>query len=225
LLKTLEEPPRGTVIVLITSAPDKLLPTIRSRCAKAQFRPLPEEVIVERLSKLSKLDAEAARSAAQLSGGSLKRALNFDAANLARRTELIERFEALDRNDARGWLAMAETIADDRGRLETALDMLAKSGKTTAQIPEERLLGEVALQSDKADIDEELTRLHTHIGEFARLMAKDEQPGRKLDFLCQEMHREVNTMSNKLVQTEAAQHTIEMKQTVERLRQQVQNIE
>lgn len=110
-------------------------------------------------------------------------------------------------------------------RLESALEMLQKSGKTTAQIPEERLLAEVAVQSDKADIDEELTRLATHVNEFRRLMKDDESPGRKLDFLCQEMHREVNTMSNKLVQTEVSQHTLEMKQTIERVRQQVQNIE
>lgn len=110
-------------------------------------------------------------------------------------------------------------------RLEAALEMLQKSGKATAQIPEERLLAEVAVQSDKADIDEELTRLKTHIGEFRRLMGEDDSPGRKLDFLCQEMHREVNTMSNKLVQTEVSQHTLEMKQIIERLRQQVQNIE
>ena len=80
-------------------------------------------------------------------------------------------------------------------------------------------------ESDKADIDEELTRLSTHNAEFLRLMKEEETAGRKLDFLCQEMHRAVNTMSNKLLQTEVAQHTIEMKQTIERIRQQVQNIE
>lgn len=110
-------------------------------------------------------------------------------------------------------------------RLESALEMLQKAGKTATQIPEERLLSEVAVQSDKADIDEELTRLATHLKEFRRLMADDEAAGRKLDFMCQEMHREVNTMSNKLVQTEVSQYTIEMKQTIERIRQQVQNIE
>lgn len=110
-------------------------------------------------------------------------------------------------------------------RLETALEMLSKAGKTSHEVPEERLLAEVAVQSDKADIDEELTRLKTHLLEFRRLMAEDETPGRKLDFMCQEMHREVNTMSNKLIQTDVSQHTLEMKQTIERIRQQVQNIE
>ncbi len=111
-------------------------------------------------------------------------------------------------------------------RLESFLATLAKAGQPTVSLPpEERILAEVAVLADKCDIDEELTRLATHLAEFKRLMTSEEASGRKLDFLCQEMHREVNTMSNKLVQTEVAQHTIEMKQTVERIRQQVQNIE
>lgn len=112
-------------------------------------------------------------------------------------------------------------------RLEAFLANLAKQGQAvgTTLPSDDRLMAEVAVLADKADIEEELTRLATHISEFKRLMASDESAGRKLDFLCQEMHREVNTMSNKLVQTEVSQHTIEMKQTVERIRQQVQNIE
>lgn len=111
-------------------------------------------------------------------------------------------------------------------RLESFLATLAKSGQGIGAPPsDERLMTEVAVLADKADIDEELTRLATHIVEFKRLMTTEDAAGRKLDFLCQEMHREVNTMSNKLVQTEVSQHTIEMKQTVERIRQQVQNIE
>lgn len=112
-------------------------------------------------------------------------------------------------------------------RLENVLATLAKAGQPIPSgVADERLVSEVALLAEKADIDEELTRLKTHIAEFDRQLGLGEDAvGRKLDFLCQEMHREVNTMSNKLVQTDAAQYTVEMKQTVERLRQQVQNIE
>lgn len=114
-------------------------------------------------------------------------------------------------------------------RIEAALGLLRTAvPNAPRELPatfDERLLVEVALQSDKADVDEELTRLSTHIKEFARVAESEDAPGRKLDFLCQEMHREVNTMSNKLLQTEVAAHTVEMKQVVERLRQQVQNIE
>jgi uncharacterized protein (TIGR00255 family) len=111
-------------------------------------------------------------------------------------------------------------------RLETTLAQLSKNTASgQPAISEERALIEVAILSDKADIEEELTRLATHIQEMRRLITSDDGAGRKLDFLCQEMHREVNTMSSKLVQTEVSQFTLEMKQTVERIRQQVQNIE
>jgi uncharacterized protein (TIGR00255 family) len=111
-------------------------------------------------------------------------------------------------------------------RLESILTNLQKiSGGNLLEVTPERLMTEVAILSDKIDIDEELTRLATHCDEFLRLLDREDGVGRKLDFLCQEMHREVNTMTNKLVQTDVAQHTMEMKQTIERLRQQVQNIE
>ena len=110
-------------------------------------------------------------------------------------------------------------------RVDATLAQLQKAGHAAATLlSEERLAMEVTLASDKADIDEELTRLATHVREFHRLLG-EEGEGRKLDFLCQEMHREVNTMSNKLVQTEVSQHTLEMKQIIERIRQQVQNLE
>lgn len=114
--------------------------------------------------------------------------------------------------------------ANVQKRMEATIANLNKGGQTITA-PEDRLLSEIAAISDKADIDEELTRLATHIQEFTRMLKEEDAAGRKLDFLCQEMHREVNTMSNKLVQTEVSQYTLEMKQTIERIRQQVQNIE
>jgi uncharacterized protein (TIGR00255 family) len=92
-------------------------------------------------------------------------------------------------------------------------------------IPEERILAEFALLVDRSDIEEELTRLNAHAVEFKRLLQGGEEVGRRMDFLCQEMHREVNTISNKLTQLEVAQHSLSLKQAVERLRQQVANIE
>jgi uncharacterized protein (TIGR00255 family) len=135
------------------------------------------------------------------------------------RTAVAGKRDAILGNLQKAYLKRIETAL---GLLRTAVPSAPKELPSTL---DERLLVEVALQSDKADVDEELTRLSTHIKEFARVAAEEDAPGRKLDFLCQEMHREVNTMSNKLVQTEVASHTVEMKQVVERLRQQVQNIE
>jgi DNA polymerase III subunit delta' len=124
LLKTLEEPPRDTVLVLVTSAPDKLLPTIRSRCARVQFGPLPDEVVAEKLAKEKKLSPADAQLLARMAQGSLARAYALDAGAAKKRKETIERFCALDAKDARGWLALAEDWADDRVKAETALDVL-----------------------------------------------------------------------------------------------------
>lgn len=109
--------------------------------------------------------------------------------------------------------------------LGTVQKAAQESGAEPIKVDDGRLLAEIAILLDKSDIEEEVTRLSTHIDEFERLLQAEEAPGRKLDFLCQEMHREVNTISNKLVQTDVSQHTIEMKQTIERIRQQVQNLE
>jgi len=113
-----------------------------------------------------------------------------------------------------------------RNRLEKLLKNMGEAGQTISkQLPEDRLLTEVAILTDKSDIDEELTRLATHEQEFINTLDAGGEVGRKLDFLCQEMHREVNTMSNKMTHTSVAKHTLTIKQSVERLRQQVQNLE
>lgn len=125
LLKTLEEPPQGTVLILISSAPDKLLPTIRSRCAKANFGPLPVEFLAARLQEGRKgVDEATAKQAAAMAGGSLARALSLDVEALGERKSIIERFEALEPGDARGWLTLAETLGEERATAEVALDVL-----------------------------------------------------------------------------------------------------
>lgn len=125
LLKTLEEPPKGTVLVLVSSAPDKLLPTIRSRCAKATFGPLPVAFLAEKIKAANKkVDDATALQAATMASGSLSRALALDVDALAERKEIIEKFEALVPTDARGWLALAETLGADRATAELALDVL-----------------------------------------------------------------------------------------------------
>jgi len=110
-------------------------------------------------------------------------------------------------------------------RLKHVIELVNKNAEGEVEFSDERILAEVGILCDKADIDEELVRMKTHCDEFLVNLKTNDPIGRKLDFLCQEMHREVNTMSNKLLQTEVSQYTLNMKQNVERLRQQVQNIE
>ena len=125
LLKTLEEPAPGTVIVLVTSALDKLLPTIRSRCAKVLFAPLPVDFIAQHVAKEHKLKEADAKQVAAMAGGSMSRALELDVELLQHRREVIEKFEALKPDDARGWLAFAEVFGEGRPEGEMALDVLA----------------------------------------------------------------------------------------------------
>lgn len=93
------------------------------------------------------------------------------------------------------------------------------------QIDETRILTEVAVFSDKADINEELTRLRSHIQQFGQTLNESDPIGRKLDFLVQEMNREVNTVGSKANDSRIAQKVVEMKSLLEKLREQVQNIE
>lgn len=90
---------------------------------------------------------------------------------------------------------------------------------------EARLATEVALLSDRASIDEELVRLDSHFSQMAALMKNLSPAGRKLDFLVQEMNRECNTIGSKAADLEIVNHIIEAKAEVEKIREQVQNIE
>ena len=88
-----------------------------------------------------------------------------------------------------------------------------------------RLAQECAIMADKSDVSEEITRLRSHINQFHSFLALDEAVGRRLDFLLQEFLREVNTLCSMISHAEIAQLGVEMKNEIEKLREQVQNIE
>lgn len=89
----------------------------------------------------------------------------------------------------------------------------------------QRLAQEVAIFADRAAIDEELVRLSSHFAQFRHLLAASEPVGRKLDFLVQEMNREVNTIGSKASDLEIGKRVVEAKAEIEKIREQVQNIE
>ncbi|WP_404331457.1 YicC/YloC family endoribonuclease [Mesobacillus maritimus] len=93
------------------------------------------------------------------------------------------------------------------------------------QLEETRILTEVAIFADKADINEELTRLESHIEQFYKILQLNEPIGRKLDFLVQEMNREINTIGSKANDSKIAMEVVEMKSLLEKVKEQVQNIE
>jgi uncharacterized protein (TIGR00255 family) len=88
-----------------------------------------------------------------------------------------------------------------------------------------RLAQEVAVMADKSDVTEEIVRLRSHIEQFRRFLAAPEPAGRRLDFLLQEFFREINTMASKISEVTISHQTVEMKNEVEKLREQVQNLE
>ncbi len=100
----------------------------------------------------------------------------------------------------------------------------------TADIDETRIIQEVAIFSDKVAIDEEMVRLGSHIAEFRSILAENDKPnavpvGRKLDFLLQEINREINTTGSKCNNAEVAKIVVEAKSEVEKIREQIQNLE
>lgn len=109
--------------------------------------------------------------------------------------------------------------AAQRDRLAERLrDALGEAGH-------ERLAQEVALAAQKADIDEELSRLATHFSEVRRVLNQTGAVGKRLDFLMQELHREANTLGSKSVAVETSRVSLELKVLIEQMREQVQNIE
>lgn len=100
-----------------------------------------------------------------------------------------------------------------------------KQLKLDLDVSDERVLKEIAIFADRSDISEELTRLSSHFDQFNEFIDADEATGRKMDFLCQEIHRELNTTGSKSSPIEITRAVIEGKNALERIREQVQNIE
>ena len=92
-------------------------------------------------------------------------------------------------------------------------------------VDESRLLTEVGVMADKVCIDEELVRLKSHFVELEKILALSEPVGRKLDFLVQEINRETNTIGSKANDFDVAKTVVDIKSEIEKLREQIQNIE
>ncbi|MBJ6727705.1 YicC/YloC family endoribonuclease [Geomesophilobacter sediminis] len=114
-----------------------------------------------------------------------------------------------------------EVVSDYAVKLkERIAALIADSG-----LPEDRLALEVAVLADKGDITEELVRLASHLRQFDETIGRSEPVGRKLDFLLQEINREVNTIGSKANDAQIAALVVELKSELEKIREQVQNVE
>jgi len=114
-----------------------------------------------------------------------------------------------------------QVVVEYRQKLKQRLDQLLEG----VEMDPVRLAQEVALMADRCDVTEELVRLASHFDQFDEALATDEPVGRKLDFLMQEMNREINTIGSKSSDAEITSLVIRIKAEMEKMREQVQNVE
>ena len=114
-----------------------------------------------------------------------------------------------------------QTVSEYRAKLEARMSEVLAS----TQIDPARILTEAAIFADKVAVDEETVRLRSHIGQLRELLDKGGATGRKMDFLIQEFNREANTIGSKCSDIEIARHVVDIKAEIEKIREQVQNIE
>lgn len=154
--------------------------------------------------------------------------------------QALERFCAMRRTegqrlkeDVLARLALIETIAREieaqsEGRVQAYTDKLYQRLQEVLKdtsIDEARILTEAAIFADKTAIDEETVRLHSHIAQYREILELDEPVGRKLDFLTQELNRETNTIGSKAQDLEITKRVVQVKAEIEKIREQIQNIE
>lgn len=139
----------------------------------------------------------------------------------ALQNELLQNIARIEESTQRIRESSADSAADYMKKLNDRLAQLLPQGGIEPQ----RLAQEAALIADKCDISEEVTRLESHIEQCRSLINAEEKAGKKLDFLLQELQREGNTILSKSGKLEVERHAIDIKANVEKLREQVQNVE
>lgn len=135
--------------------------------------------------------------------------------------DLLERSDFIRKSSYEIEKYSSQAEADYREKIHERMKTLLEE----SQIDENRILAEAALFADKINITEELVRLRSHMDQFEKMLREEKPVGRKLDFLIQEMNREVNTIGSKSNQIEIARLVVDCKSEIEKIREQVQNIE
>ena len=135
--------------------------------------------------------------------------------------DLAERIDSIEKHAAEIEKRQPEVIQEYKARLKEKIKLLNDG----VEIDESRLAQETAILADRCDITEEVTRLTSHLSQFRKLFDSSEPIGRKLEFITQEINREVNTMGSKSSDSEMANLVIDIKSTLEKIREQLANIE
>ncbi|MCI9667124.1 MAG: YicC family protein [Angelakisella sp.] len=137
------------------------------------------------------------------------------------REDILGRLISIEERVAQVEERSPQTVAEYRQKLTARMEELL--GK--AAVEEQRILAEAAIVADRWAVDEETVRLRSHIAQLRSILDTPEAVGRKLDFLVQEMNREANTIGSKAQDVRIAQVVVEIKSEIEKIREQVQNIE
>jgi uncharacterized protein (TIGR00255 family) len=137
------------------------------------------------------------------------------------KTDLLVRLIILEDHAKIISVATPKVVARQRELLHNRL----READIDLDLNDERLLKEIAIFAERCDISEETTRLDSHIGRFREYLDSDEPVGRSLDFLCQELNREFNTIGSKANDSGIGQNVVGAKTELEKIREQVQNIE
>lgn len=224
----IEKKDGGAAGVLDADALAKPLADFKAVCEKlgAKFEPTPELLL--KLGEMLAANESAAdweESWAEIEPAANEAVEKLDAMRItegaALKTDLKARLSTIS-------ALVADVENSSRGTVEKyreqLLQRLANSG-LQLDPNDERVLKEICIFADKCDICEEITRLKSHIAQFLSTLEEPEAVGRKMDFICQEMGREINTIASKANSLELTKLAIDLKNELERIREQTQNVE
>lgn len=179
----------------------------------------PEVVTIEEVQQDEKVWWELLEAALRQAAEKFVETRTIEGANLKR--DLLGKLDQMAADVTFIEERSPQIIAEYRSKLEEKV----KEFLEDSTIEENRIAAEVTLYADKIAVDEEIVRLQSHISSMTDVLESDESIGRKLDFMAQEMNREANTILSKSSDVDLADHAIELKTNVEKVREQIQNIE
>ncbi len=178
-----------------------------------------KEIFTSQENEISKSEFEIVRSALSKAIEKLILMKKKEGAELSK--DLSSRIEMISKKVSEIEKEFKKSVDDYYDKLKQRIVELTNN----AEINEDRLNLEMALIADKADITEECVRLKSHLKFFKDSLKNENEPGKKLNFLCQEMNRETNTISSKSISTSIIHSSVFIKEQIEKIREQIQNIE
>jgi len=178
-----------------------------------------KEIFTSQDAELSKVEFEIVKSALNKALDKLILMKKKEGVELSR--DLAIRIENIVSNVSAIEAEFRKSINEYHEKLKQRIQELTGN----AEINEDRLNLELALIADRADITEECVRLRSHLKFFKETLKNEKEPGKKLNFLCQEMNRETNTISSKSISTAIIHSSVLIKEEIEKIREQIQNIE